>query len=331
MNKKHIARIACFAAMMLVACVFVAAPAANQATQTPTEQPGVTETSPIPSETHIASKTTATPSEPTDAVETNTAPTEPPVATKTPIVDIGSPWVRPADGMVMVYVPEGEFTMGSSNGDPDEQPVHQVFLDAYWIDQTEVTNGKYMLCVQAGGCKPRNDSGSKSRSNYYGNSEYGDYPVVYVNWNDAQAYCAWAEARLPSEAEWEKAARGTDGRIYPWGNSDPTCNLANLWPGESSCVGDTSPVGSYQAGASPYGALDMAGNLWEWVADRYDQSYYSQSPSSNPTGPNSGKYHVLRGGSWVDLGVGVRSSRRFGNANEGMIGYIFGFRCVLSQ
>jgi len=331
MNIMHIAIISGLVTILLFACVFVAAPEANQATQTPTEQPVASIITPAQSEQPVTTETTPTPTEQPVAAETTPTPTEPLVATKTPILDIGFHWVRPADGMVMVYVPEGEFTMGSNDGDLDEQPVHTVYLDAYWIDQTEVTNDKYMLCVQAGGCQPRSDSGSHRRSSYYGNSQYGDYPVINLTWHYAQAYCAWAEARLPSEAEWEKAARGTDGRIYPWGNNDPTCNLANLWPSESSCVGDTSAVGSYQAGASPYGALDMAGNVWEWVADRYGQTYYSQSPSSNPTGPDSGQYRVLRGGSFFELGVGVRSARRFGNVSEYMIARHFGFRCALSQ
>lgn len=262
-------------------------------------------------------------------VSTNTPlPTETRTSTAspTPTLGIGSTWTRPADGMVMVYVPEGEFTMGSDSYD-NEQPVHTVYLDAFWIDETEVTNAMYALCVRAGACDPPSDTSSYTRTSYYGNMQYDNYPVNYVSWNDAQAYCAWADARLPTEAEWEKAARGTDGRTYPWGNTSPTCNLANYRPSGNGCAGDTSAVGSYLAGASPYGALDMAGNVWEWVNDWYDENYYSQSPTSNPQGSASGQDRVVRGGSWGYRGIDVRSAVRdwFGPdfANDDI-----GFRCV---
>jgi len=202
------------------------------------------------------------------------------------------------DGMVMVYVPEGEFEMGTSDEQRDrlieeniwdsryndnEQPVHTVYLDAFWIDQTEVTNGQYALCVADGACQEPHSSASKTRISYYGNPEFKDYPVTYVDWYMAEAYCAWAGRRLPSEAEWEKTARGTDERLYPWGDEiDST--LAN-YGGYSRENSDTTAVGSYPNGASPYGALDMAGNVWEWVADVYDFTYYSNSPTENPLGP----------------------------------------------
>ena len=242
--------------------------------------------------------------------------------TPSPTPGIGSKWTSPVDNMVMVYVPEGDFSMGSDNGRLDEQPVHTVYLDAFWIDQTEVTNHMYTFCVRAGVCLEPTNSSSLQNG-----------PVINVGWNMAEAYCRWAGRRLPTEAEWEKAARGTDGRTYPWGNSFPTCTLASLVSlgyGQPRCVNNTTAVGSYPAGASPYGALDMAGNAWEWVNDWYSATYYSQSPGNNPTGPESGNYRVLRGVSWDNNVDNVRSAYRFGG-NPADYGPSFpGFRCARS-
>jgi formylglycine-generating enzyme required for sulfatase activity len=270
--------------------------------------------------TSTATRTPTRTSTPTPTV------TRTPTLTFTPTSGIDSHPTRPADQMEIVYVSEGEFLMGSlgGTGEADEKPQHTVYLDAYWIDRTEVTNRMYALCVADGACQPPANDSSYTRSNYYGNAEYENYPVIYVDWNDASAYCEWAGARLPTEAEWEKAARGTDGRTYPWGESTPTCSLAN----RSGCEGDTAPVGSYASGASPYGALDMAGNVWEWVNDWYNSGYYSQSPERNPPGPSSGQDRVLRGGSWSDdennlhTTLRLRVVPRYPNVS-------IGFRCVL--
>ena len=248
-------------------------------------------------------------------------PSQTPTATPTATATLapGATRVREADGMVMVYVPAGPFEMGSNNGDSDERPVHTVTLDAFWIDQTEVTNAMYALCVGAGACR------EPAQTNAYRNTSRANHPVVYVNWQQASDYCAWADTRLPTEAEWEKAARGSDGHTYPWGNNNPTCRLANY----RGCVSSTVPVGSYPTGASPYGALDMAGNVWEWVSDWYDANYYSNVPAENPTGPTSGQSRVLRGGSWINIDDDIRSAVRNGNYPVNSNSLV-GFRCLRS-
>ena len=233
---------------------------------------------------------------------------------------VGSSMVSEVDGMRMMFVPEGEFLMGSEDGDDDEYPPHRVNLDAYWIDQTEVSNTRYQQCVDDGACDPPIDT------EYYNDSNYSNHPVVYVYWRDAVDYCQWAGRRLPTEAEWEKTARGTDGRTYPWGEGI-SCDRANY--GDCDEFPRTSPVGHYPAGASPYGALDMAGNVWEWLGDWYDQDYYKDSPDRNPTGPNSGGSRVLRGGSWYSYSNLIRAASRL-RSNPNFTSRSLGFRCTRS-
>ena len=236
-----------------------------------------------------------------------------------------------------VLIPAGPFLMGCDSTNPaescrsEEQPLHTVTLSAYAIDKYEVTNARYQACVADGGCTAPHQSSSYTRPAYHGNPTYNDYPVINVDWHQATAFCAWAGKRLPTEAEWEKAARGgIDTRKYPWGDAAADCTKVNYW-GFGGCVGDTSQVGSYAAGASLYGVMDMAGNVTEWVNDWYDPGYYSQSlDSTDPTGPATGTYRVQRGGSWGSVDNNVRSARRVDNLSGHWNSY-GGFRCVRSQ
>lgn len=237
----------------------------------------------------------------------------------------------------MVFVPAGEFIMGSEVGLTDEQPAHTVSLDAFWIDEAEVTNAMYKLCVQSNAC------GEPSVTSYFDDPAYSNHPVVSVSWEDAKAYCAWAGRRLPTEAEWEKAASWdpvtNEKRVYPWGN-DFDCKKGNFEG--SSCDGyeKTSPVGSFPSGASAYDALDMAGNAWEWVNDAFietdpfgeRENYYAVSPSSNPQGvdPSITVYRVMRGGAWkMNFGNGRAAYRLWFGLSDA---YDFaGFRCASSE
>jgi eukaryotic-like serine/threonine-protein kinase len=249
------------------------------------------------------------------------------VPTLTPLLDIGSTWTRPADGMVMVYVPAGNFTMGSlaPAGAADEYPQHVVYLDSFWMDRTEVTNAKYSTCVHAGGCMPPLLTKSSTRPSYFGNDKYDDYPVIYVNWNQAEDYCRWAGVRLPTEAEWEKAARGLNVNLYPWGGAMADCQLANFL----DCVGDTTQVDSYPSGESTYQMLNMAGNVWEWVSDWYSAQYYGQASKNKPTGPDSGSERAIRGGSWTNVANYLRTATRYKYDPDQSLSSI-GFRCAKS-
>ena len=215
----------------------------------------------------------------------------------------------------MAYIPTGEFTMGSEVREKNEMPIHTVYLDGYWMDQTPVTNAMYLLCMNAGQCETPTNG-------YYTYSAFADYPVVFVSWDKANAYCEWTDSHLPTEAEWEKAARGTDQRSFPWGEGFD-CSKANY----DSCVGSTTIVNRYESGKSPYGLYDMAGNVWEWTADWYDENYYANTPLSNPLGAATGDFRVLRGGAWGFVNFDMRTSYRYKKLPETSTNNI-GFRCV---
>jgi formylglycine-generating enzyme required for sulfatase activity len=227
----------------------------------------------------------------------------------------------------MRFVPAGEFEMGSDSSEyAEEEPGHTVYLDDYYIDKYEVTNARYKACVDAGVCQQPNETSSATRSDYYGNPEFDGYPVIYVDWDMAATYCeVWRGSHLPTEAQWEKAARGSDGRSYPWGEGIDA-SLANY----HYAVGDTTAVGTYEVSQSPYGVYDMSGNVWEWVTDWYDENYYETlgDLTDNPTGPSGGQFHVLRGGSWINEADFVRTFTRGWNDLSYFDFADFGFRCA---
>jgi serine/threonine-protein kinase len=290
--------------------------------------PELVEVSPVqhtvpvkPSET-ATSTATLTPTPTATATETPT-----PTVTPTPTRGVGATRASVQDGMPQMFVPAGDFIMGYDAGTDDaERPAHIVFISAFWIDQTEVTNNQYSACVATRACTPPASASSSARTDYLTNPQFANYPVTQVSWFQAQVYCEWAGRRLPSEAEWEKAARGTDGRLYPWGNSFE--RFGNFFhPGS----GDTQPVGSYPQGAGPYGSFDMTGNVWEWVADWYQRDFYSTSPATNPTGPSAGQERILRGGGWsTNEYAFITTFNRFSRPPS-HYGNSIGFRCAEAE
>lgn len=257
-------------------------------------------------------------------------PTDLPTPTPEPIItDLGNR---------MLFVPAGLSVMGLEEGERDEQPARPIELDAYFIDETEVTVAQYAECVDAGECRQPLSIGE----NYYGDPNFDDYPVIFVNWFDAQAFCEWRGARLPSEAEWEKAATynpAASGRfVYPWGDVfDGTalnfCDV-NCTSSERDVTVDdgyrfSAPVGTYGNGRSPIGAYDMAGNVMEWVSDWYDFSYYREGPDTNPMGPTEGEFKSFRGGSWLSSADEVISAAR-ANFDPLVNQSNLGFRCAMT-
>jgi len=269
----------------------------------------------------------------------------------TALQGLGDTKVSSKDNMTLIYIPAGEFLMGSDTGLLDERPAHTVYLDAYWLDRTEITNSMYGKCVDAGACdKPHSLI-------FYNDPAYVNNPVEYVSWNDAVNYCAWADRRLPTEAEWEKAATWdpvtSQQRIYPWGNEydcragnfdDETEMDASLMQDRSvNCDGfvRSAPVGSFPSGASAYGARDLGGNVWEWVHDAFIEvdpfnasikNYYAISPRENPQGvdPAITDYRGMRGGSYnFTFGYGRSAYRLWYGLDDSYDGV--GFRCASSK
>lgn len=224
------------------------------------------------------------------------------------------------DGMAQVYVPEGEFWMGKGEVRKNaDSPRHIVYLDAFWMDKYEVSNSMYLKCLQAGRC-----SKMVSDNTTYQNWIYRDHPVTYVTWEQARAYCQWAGRRLPTEAEWEKAARGTNGHIYPWGGEAPNARLANF---EGSMIHEAVSVYRYPLGASPYGVLNMSGNVREWVADWYAEDYYLVMPYANPTGAETGIERSLRSSSYNEDKIEIAVTTRLRHEPQSA-GLSRGFRCA---
>jgi formylglycine-generating enzyme required for sulfatase activity len=309
------------------------------ATMTPTSQPTGTATElPSPEPTGTAAPT-ATPS-------ATPSPTLSPTVTRDPNLpplnpEAGDTWTRPIDGMEMVYIPAGNFLMGSDpsedpDADDDESPQRLVALDGFWMDRTEVTNAMYARFLNEMGNQEEEgvtwlEIGSsdalieEQADEFLPKAGFAGHPVVEVSWYGAQAYCQWAGGRLPTEAQWEYGARGEDGRLYPWGDDPPTCDLAQF----DECDGRTVPVGSFSPeGDSPFGLADMAGNVWEWTADWYDPDYYENGLTNNPPGPPSGDRKVLRGGSWLNfVNDVVRAASRNYNVPTNRSNLV-GFRCA---
>ena len=273
------------------------------------------------------------------------------ITRKANVEEIGRTMTAAVDQMALRYVPAGEFLMGTEIGLTDERPVHKVYLDAFWIDETEITNAMYSECVQAGKCdKP-------SVLTFYEDPAFASHPVEYVSWQDAVNYCTWGGRRLPTEAEWEKAATwdpyANQQRVYPWGdtydcrkgNFDDETELDDslMQDGQVSCDGfvRSAPAGSFPAGASVYGALDLGGNVWEWVHDAFIEvdpfnatleNYYSISPLENPQGvdPAITEYRSMRGGSYnFTFGYGRSAYRLWFGLDDAYEGV--GFRCALSE
>jgi formylglycine-generating enzyme required for sulfatase activity len=296
-----------------------------QAEQEPASLPPPSVVS-TPTETKVSPPSTGTPVQPTQAASR----------------------VSEKDQMEQVFVEEGEFFMGTDDTDAKltveggraypEIPIHTVYLPGYWMDKYEVTNQQYALCVDAGVCKRPNYVRSYTREHYFDNPEFSNYPVLYVDWFMAREYCAWAGRRLPTEAEWEKAARGNDKRRYPWGNEpvdgtranfcDVNCPKVHANENYDDGFPETAPVGSFPAGASPYGIMDMAGNVWEWTSTM--QRPYPYDAADGREEFDVSNERIWRGGPWSNGVWWIRASIRYRSVPSYWYGNL-GFRCAASQ
>ncbi|HUH97099.1 MAG TPA: SUMF1/EgtB/PvdO family nonheme iron enzyme [Anaerolineales bacterium] len=252
-------------------------------------------------------------------------PTQTPLPTPTlvkvtpPPIQVGAsyPYV---DGTTLVAVPAGPFVMGALKGKDD--PQHPITLGSYWIYSTMVTNTQYKFCFDAGYCTAPDETDNPD----FGDPLLGNEPVVGVTYDQAASYCTFVHARLPTEAEWEKAARGPDGNLYPWGDAKPTCDLLNF----GRCVRRLTSVTNYPQGKSYFGALDMDGNAFEWVADWYAPDYYSTSPSTDPLGPESGESRVIRSAAF-DTDAYLLDSARRSSADPSSHTNELSFRCAVDD
>ncbi|HXV68317.1 MAG TPA: formylglycine-generating enzyme family protein [Nitrospira sp.] len=259
---------------------------------------------------------------------TTLTPFEEPVAGPTDVTESESD-IRPKEEPVqeeMITIPAGPFVRGTTNGGFDEQPQRTIFLDAFAIDRYEVTNHHYQQFVLATGHRKPGLPSRYAKSS--GKMRGTNQPVVYVSWDDATEYCRWKGKRLPTEAEWEKAMRGSDGRLWPWGNKEQP-NGAN-WARVQDGYEVSASVGSFQNDKSPYGVMDGAGNVLEWVADWYHETYYKDSPEQNPPSPEHGTYRVLRGGSYTTTGGDIRITSR-SKMMPDFRDETIGFRCAISK
>lgn len=294
---------------------------APQPTSTPEPPPTATPVPEQPTETPVSGggdtlpTATTVPEQPTDTPTPEPPPTEPPPPPTKPPQPVAPPG--------MVAVPPGSFVMGSDSGEPNERPPHPVSLDAYFIDKLEVTNAEYRRCVAAGNCTPAQSADSFTHPGYRDDPAFDDFPVISVNWDQARDFCRSVDKRLPTEAEWEFAARGPENRTWPWGNQfDPNLSAANS--------DDVQKVGSFPRGASSFGVLDMAGNAGEWVVDTFDPNFYANAPERNPVNTAPGGERVFRGGSFANPdGKFYTTSRRYTAAPD-FVEVDIGFRCAKS-
>jgi formylglycine-generating enzyme required for sulfatase activity len=271
----------------------------------------------------VLTLSTATNIPPTEQIQVLPKPTEALTVTETPIpVEI-----KDDKNVPMRLIPAGEFTMGNENGDAESRPVSSIYVETFYIDKYEVTNDMYSACVSASVCRMPKKPGSATRPSYYNNPVFANYPVIYLDWKMARTYCEWRGARLPTEAEWEKAARGTaDQRAFPWGNNFD-CDFAN----HSGCVGDTAPVSQYDKGQSPYGVYGMSGNVWEWTSSLF--SFYPYNSTDGRENLTAAGNRVVRGGSWNifgGTGGNIRIDTRF-KLDPVYYGPFVGVRCALTK
>jgi serine/threonine protein kinase len=271
---------------------------------------------------------------PTLTIATEIPPTETvqavllePTETSTPVETPIPVEITDDKNVPMRLIPAGKFTMGNDKGSTEERPASLIDVGTFYIDKYEVTNDMYSACVSDGGCRTPRLPGSATRRSYYNNPVFANYPVIYLDWKMAKTYCEWRGARLPTEAEWEKAARGTDDeRAYPWGSSFD-CGFAN----HSGCVGDTAPVNQYDKGQSPYGVYGMSGNVWEWTNSLF--SFYPYSSTDGREDPDAVGDRMARGGSWHNFGGtggDIRIDTRF-KLNPVYYGAYIGVRCALTK